>query len=287
MPEQVVAEPTPQESVEQVEETTQQPTPVETNEQSQTPPSPEGVPEGEVDERGVPYKNRYMEAQRKLQSIQNEYQGFQSNLPNLIQDAVAKAIPQSQQQPQYTKEQLIQFKNETEDSKNRAWAENELEKIRSKETEDIFKRHISQSEDKVRYEHQRQMTYQQVVNEFPVMFNTDGTFDNTHPLTQKLSKIFNASPEFANHPQGLAIAARAAFGEYARELQPNLVKKQTTLKRQVKKLERATQLEGAGQFAPQTEGDTYTRAFKNLEAKGDKNSTTAFVKELLKKRGTI
>lgn len=284
LPEEVVAESTPQEVVNEGVETTQQDSTPAENVQPTQSAAPEAVKdEGEVDEKGVPYKNRYMEAQRKLQSLETNYSGLQSNLPNLIQEAVAKAIPQKEAAPTYSKEELIKFKNSAESSEHRAWAEIELEKIRSKETEEYFKNQTQAKEKQMRFEQERQGAYQYVAQNYGVMMNADGSWNNAHPLTQKLARIINSDETLRNHPSGLRVAADMAVAEHIRETQPDMMRQQTKLKRQVKKLQSATMIEGSGQpqtvKAPNQLGDAIARLSKT----GDKASTKAVAAELIKR----
>jgi hypothetical protein len=269
--------------VNQVEESTEQEaTPVEQTPEPQSP-SPEGVGEGEVDEKGVPYKNRYMEAHRKLQSIQQEYNGLQSNLPKIVEDAVAKAIPQTSTTPTYSKEELIKFKNTADNPDHRAWAEIELEKVRSKETRDYFESQTKAKETEFRVNQERDNAFRYVASNYGVMLNPDGSWNNANPLTQKLARIYNSDETLKNHPSGLRVAADMAIAEHIRETQPQMMNRELKLKRQVKKLEKATQLEGAGQPQSQKKPDAYGDAMIRLEKRGDKDSLKSVSAELIKK----
>lgn len=287
MPEEIqnVAEvvPAPEVVKESVETTEQGATPVEETQQPQSA-IPEAVnEEGEVDEKGVPYKNRYMEAQRKLQSIQTEYQGLQSTLPNLIQEAVAKAIPQKEAAPTYSKEELIKFKNSAESAEHRAWAEIELEKIRGKETEEYFRNQSQAKEREMAVNHARQASFSYVQSNYGAMFNNDGSWNNAHPLTQKLARIYNSDEALKNHPAGLRVAADMAVAEHIREIQPDIVKQTTKLKRQVKKLQSQTLIEGNGQPQTVKAPDPLKNAYERQYKLGDKDSTKAVAAELIKK----
>lgn len=264
---------------ESVESTEQVSTPVENDQQPQSAPA---VNEEEVDEKGVPFKNRYMEAQRKLQSIEQKYVGLESNLPNLIQEAVAKAIPQKEAAPTYSKEELIKFKNSAESSEHRAWAEIELEKLRSKETEDYFRNQTQVKERQMAVDQQRQAAYHYVQSNYGVMMNPDGTWNNAHPLTQKLARIINSDETLRNHPSGLRVAADMAVAEHIRETQPDMMRQTTKLKRQVKKLQSISMTEGSGQPQAIKAPDPLGNAIERLKVKGDKASTKAVAAELIK-----
>ena len=271
--------------VNKVEETTEEQ--ATTPEQSSAPqesPSPEGVnQEGEVDEKGVPYKNRYMEAQRKLSSIQQEYSGLQSNLPKMLEEAVAKAIPQTSTTPTYSKEELIKFKNTADNPDHRAWAEIELEKVRSKETRDYFESQTKAKETEFRVNQERDNAFRYVASNYGVMLNPDGSWNNANPLTQKLARIYNSDETLKSHPSGLRVAADMAIAEHIRETQPQMMNRELKLKRQVKKLEQATRIEGAGQPQSQRKPDAMGDAMIRLEKRGDKDSAKAVAAEMIKK----
>lgn len=268
---------------ESVESTEQEATPVENDQQTAQSAVPEAVKdEGEVDEKGVPYKNRYMEAQRKLQSIEQKYVGLESNLPNIIQEAVAKAIPQKEAAPTYSKEELIKFKNTTDNPEHRAWAEIELEKIRSKETEEYFKSQTQAREKQLALESERRSTLENVRKNYSIMFNPDGTFNESSPLTQRAFRILNSDAALMNHPRGLQAATEMAFAQHILETQPQMANRENKLKRQVKKLQNATLVEGNGQPQTVKKVDHLGNAIQRLSKSGDKDSAKAVAAELIK-----
>lgn len=290
------AESTPVEQqavTEPVGETTEQTAPAE-QETPQTPetPTPEGVSqeqEGEVDERGVPYKNVAMEYRRK-------YTELESNLPNLIQQAIERAVPQqgaTQQQPQYTEEQLIQFKNTTEDVQAKTWAELELRKLEDRRSEERARKIFGENEKKRKFEQEQQMALGQVMHKYPILFNRDGTWNNNHPLTQRVAQLYNSRPAFKQEGLGLLGAADMAFADYVLQQQPNLAKQTQQLKRQVKKLEKATLVEGGGQAVKPTPKDTFLAAKeRHKETSGGSKAVQQealkdVTKEYLRKAGLL
>jgi hypothetical protein len=264
------------------ETTTEQTVTQEQDTPEQTQPTPEVVkPQGDVDEMGVPYKNRFYEMKRK-------YDDVQGNLPNMIQEAVQRAIPTQQApQPQYTEEQLIQFKNETEDNRAKAWAEMELRKIDDRKSEQKFKSIIDEREQRIRVEQEQSMAFQAVRNKYSVAFNPDGSPNGNHPLTQKTIQIYNSDPNLQRDGRGLLKAADMAFADYALQQSPQLAQQTKQLKRQVKKLEKATLVEGSGQ--PQSAGtkNPLNVAKEKLYKTGKTEDLAAVTKELMRARGMI
>lgn len=271
----------------EVEETTpQDPSPEETNEQEQVDPSPEDVkPEGneEVDETGVSYKNRYMESQRKLDERNTQFNSLETNLTQKFEDAIAKVVP-NQNQPKYSKEELIRFKNAVDTTPdNKAWAEIELDKVRSEDTKRLFEVQRDADQKKQKLENVKQMTDSQVRSKFPVMFNPDGSWNNNHPLTQLTGQVFNSDPEYATNPRGLIVAANEAFTRYVIQQQPNLLKQTQTQKRKIKKLEKATLIEGGGQPVTQTTPDSLKGAMGDLSSTVGRKNKAALKKVMLER----
>lgn len=281
--EQVVQEPVGESTVEQA-------TAQETTQQQSVPPSPEGVnQEGDVDERGVSYKNRAIEYQRKLDLANRQYQELQRSLPEIVEQAVAKVLPQQSSQPQYTEEQLIQYKNEVDDPKQRAWAEIELRRLEEKKSEKKFNSILEERDRKDRFEREQQSALGEVYRKYPLAFNPDGSWNANHPLTQRIWNIYNSRPVFKQDGMGLLGAADMAFAGYALERQPDLARETKQLKRQVKNLQKAILVEGGGQSAPKTTKSALVNAVDNMASK--KYTSDSDLKnvamELLKARGFI
>lgn len=276
--EQAVTEPVGESTIEQSATQEQ-----ETRQQSDTA-IPEAVnQEGEVDEKGVPWKNRAFEFKRK-------YQELESNLPSMIQQAVERAIPVqpvTQQTPQYTEEQLIKFKNDSDDPNSRAWAEMELRKLDERKYEERFKKVYEEDKKKSRFEQEQQMALNEVMRKYPLLFNHDGSWNNEHPLTQKMANLYNSRPTFKQDGYGLLGAADMAFADYILQRQPELAKQQKQLKRQVKKLEKATLIEGGGQSQNVPAKTPLAQAKERFGQSGKVDDLKAVAKELLRARGMI
>ena len=83
--------------------------------------------QGEVDERGVDYKNVAAEERRKRENLESQFQNFQSQLPQLIEQSVQQANAKVQEKPQYTIAQLESFAQESPE--HRPWVEEQKAKI--------------------------------------------------------------------------------------------------------------------------------------------------------------
>lgn len=269
-----------------VEETTTEETVTQEQETpEQTQPTPEVVkPQGDVDEMGVPYKNRFYEYKRKFEEQQNA-------LPQIVEEAVRKVIPavQQPQTPQYSEEQLIQFKNKTEDADARAWAELELRKIDERKQETKFRNILETQRYQERIAQEQQLAFNTVRSKYSVAFNPDGSPNMNHPLTQKTMDIYRSDPNLQRDGRGLLKAADMAFADYVLQQSPQLAQQQKQLKRQVKKLEKATLVEGSGQPVQQSTKNALQAAKERLAAKqftSDKDIKDVAM-ELLKSRGML
>ncbi len=165
----------------------------------------------------------------------------------MLEEAVSKAIPQNQGVQTYTKEQLIHIKNASDNPQDKAWAELELEKQRSKEVKELFEKTRTEERREQTLEHDKQAALQEVFVKYPLAFNANGTWNNAHPLTQRMSQIYNSDKQLQAHGRGLSAAADIAFAEWIRTQQPQVVARTTKLKREVTKLQTQTLIEGSGQ----------------------------------------
>ena len=109
---------------------------VEKPEEIQSPVSDAGQKSvsNDLDEYGVPYKNRAMEYKRKLEKLERErqereQQGFQT---------------QPQQQRQYSIAELETFALETDNPAHKQWALAEAEKIREQKQTDLVSRALDE-----------------------------------------------------------------------------------------------------------------------------------------------
>jgi hypothetical protein len=225
--------------------------------------------EEDVDEKGVPYKNRFHEVSRKLDKIQEE-------IPNLIQQAVQQAS-----QPKYTKSELEEFlsSEQGQDPVNKRWAQekiNELTKVELLETV----RNELRAEKQKEYNVMRQrQAFQQaaqlcpdafvVQNGVPVGLNPKS---KTAPL---IDSILRARPEIASLPDGVAIAAQMARGHLASlEAQQN-AKKAQMLEGEKGALQRST-LTSSGDS--EAKFDATSQAYERFTKSGKRDDYLAYLK---------
>lgn len=281
-PEQEVVNQTESTPVEQPQQTEGQEAQVAAEENVQQESS---LPQGKeaieaVDESGIPYKNRYMEAQRKFAELSD-------NLPKMIEETLAKKQQAPQVQQEYTIEQLEQIALQNPNLRPQVEAE------KAKLQEQKFARLIEERENKQQQRYQADMLRQQVwqeVSNDPVLkdaFTTNAMgqkqFRMDHPLTNIISDIMR-SPELANRPDGLRIASDIAYGRYMRDVAANGSKQTRSLQAAVKKEQRKTLVE-SGSPTGSSGGDELQKAKLELARTGSKDAAQKAILAIMKKSG--
>lgn len=275
-----VVQPVVEEKVEGVvvEEATPPQEPVEpVVETPETPPAEVPAVLPDVDELGVPYKNRYMEMKRKNEATTVELGEIKE---------MVKGLQTSQQQPKHTKEQLMEFiaKEETEPG-HRTWALQELNKLEDAKVSETIKKEFSTYEQKQTADKTRADTFSQVIQRHPELILKDAAgqmvgWNTKNPLLQRVD-FYMADPELANNPRGLRVAVALAKEDLSGG-QAVVTKK---LQAQVKTLQKGTLVEGGGK--PVQVAKTSLRKAVEESRDGTMKSGTNAMSEILKKQGLI
>lgn len=211
-----------------------------------------------VDEMGVPWKNRFMENERKYHDLVNN---FEKKIDEVL------STRKSQVDQQYTIPQLEAFIESTDNAGYRAWAKSEIEKVRQKETADIIRTEIGKFTQEQTSKVRRQRSFQYVMQNYPECFSTDSmgntVWNPQHPLTREIGRIMQ-DPRFSNDPEGLAGAADIAFGRYSSRQRGQVQGKVQSLQHSVKKLQKQTFVEGSGANNAQPQPDSLQKAKDRL-----------------------
>lgn len=181
-------------------------------------------PQGDVDERGVSWRNVAMEKERKLNELVDK-------LPTLIEE-IRNSNQRPQEKREYTIAELEQYA--IENPTYRPWVEEEKAKINRKIISSELDNRISAERKTTQDTIARQESYQYVKSNYPE------AFDRTHPMFQEMN-VLMSDPRFQNDPMGLRIAAEAAYGRVSRNS-----KQAQQLKQEVKSLQKKTFVEGSG-----------------------------------------
>lgn len=234
-----------------------------------------------VDETGVPYKNRYMETQRKLAELSD-------NLPKIIEDTLAKRQNQPQPQQEYTVEQLEQIA--LQNPNLRPQVEAEKLKIYQRETAKQIEERDKKLESQRHAEVVRMRTEQEILND-PALkecFTTNALgqkqWRREHPLTAKIAEIMR-NPELANRPDGLRVAADIAYGQYMREVVANTNGKAKAMQAAIKREQKKTLIEGGASTGSSAGGDEFTKARNELAKTGSKTAAQKAILAYMSKAG--
>jgi len=185
------------------EETTTQ----ETTEQTQEESKPQQV--SPVDEKGVPWMNRFYESERKSKEL---IENLDTKLGELLSNKNTQAQPK-----EYTISELEQFA--MNNPEHRPWVEEQKAQIIQKNVSKITQQEIQAVEHKKTAEIKRRDSFNYVANSYPECFVKDNfgnlQWNNQSPLVQQIGYTMK-DPRFANDPEGLVGAADMAYGRVAR-----------------------------------------------------------------------
>ena len=261
------------------EETTVQETPIAQQEQ--------GAPAFDLDERGVPWKNRAMESERKLHE-----------LPQVIRQTVAEELSRNQKpaQPEYTIEQLEQYA--IENPQYRAWTEARKAEIIQKNLEKTLDARMQATETKVREEGIRKSAESWVVShpEFQSCFISDAsgnkTWNHSNPLTQIIGQILNTVDPTTgklvrDRADGLAVAAEMAYGRYMLSSKTKNATQVTQLKKDLRKAQKTQMIPGKGAVPSQPARSTVQKAIDTYNKSYNKEDLKVGVRAILAAQGIL
>lgn len=191
----------------------------------------------EVDDKGVTYKNRFFELERK-------YENLTKSIPQMIQEAATAAAQQTgsnRNEQKYTVNDYIQAK--AQDPNNAAFYDAKIVELQKREITESVKAELGQFTRQQREEQARQAAEAWAISAFPQLR------DVNNPFTQEVIRQFNSRSVEKREPHDFAIAAELVANRMgirpqtqANPQQEKLVKTQS----QVKKLLKERTLEGDG-----------------------------------------
>lgn len=268
---------TPEEQVQENAEDTATASPEQetTEEQPETPAQGEAQPEA-VDETGVPWKNRAMEWQRKLQEVASE-EAIERVARKLIQET------SKPQEREYTISELEQYA--IQHPEYRPWVEEQKAKIIQKQVAQVTDERVRAIEQKNEAAARRQHAYQYVSTAYPECFVRDAMgnmqWNNSHPMTQYIGALMR-DKRFSEDPEGLAGAADIAYARVVRSQQEQSKKKVKTLQQNLKKVQRGAMISGGGTQQDSIKGKTgYKKAMDAFYSTGTRESLKEVLKEKL------
>ena len=239
----------------------------------------------DVDEFGVPWKNRAMEWRRKSEEAYER-------LPQLIDEKLSKVTQPQQQAPTYTYEQLEAYKLQNATDPNIvAWATGEQRKLSQSEQRRILEEVVGQREQKQQAEYSRVKSLEYVQQSYPETFIKDSqgrivNWNMEHPMYKEIDNLMRSNPQLVNDPQGLSAAADIAYGRYMRSQASNIAQSNVQLKSEVKKLQKGNLVEGSGKRAVQST-TVQQAAIENLKKTGNIKDAESAIGAILRAKGML
>jgi hypothetical protein len=236
----------------------------------------------DVDEFGVPWKNRAMEWKRKSEEVIEK-------LPQMIEEKLQKVT--QPQTPTYTYEQLEVYKQQNQNDPNIvAWVVGEQRKIQTTEQRKLIEEVVGGREQAIKVERVREDAVKYVQKEYPEAFRKDANgnlagWNEASPLFQHISSLMR-DPRLANDPQGLAAAADIAYGRVMRSQAPVLQQKVEQAKADVKQAQKASMTEGSGRRVT-VSASPQSGAIENLRKTGSMKDAEAAIGAILRNRGFL
>ena len=260
----------------------------ETDQQAEVQPeTPTPVPDSnqDVDEFGVPWKNRAMEYRRKSEDLADK-------LPTLLEEAISK----KDDKPQYSRKQLEAFEKEYVDTNPNysTWAKDELRELDKKEQTQIVKDELASFKTNQENTVKRQQANAYTVKQFPDAFlkGVNGQFvidksgdpiPNMQNQMGQMMTNYLGDQGLQQRPDKFFIASKLAYADYVSTTQGQTMQKQQQLKEQVGSLQRQTMVEGSGKSSPQSI-PAHKKALDRLAQSGSVNDAKAALDALLKSK---
>jgi len=251
---------------------------VETPESKQPALEVRQPPVDEVDEMGVPLKNRLAEARRKLLKAEKELE---------------EARAPKQQQPEtqkYTKAQLTAFAASTDDQQSRLWALQELDKISNDDQRRIVKEELTGLQRQQTEMNVRKQTFDTVIQRNPDLAVKDPAgnflgFNTASPLYQRMN-YYMTNPDIVARPEALEIAEALAIRDLHYAQKPVVAKKIETQANQIKSLQKKTMVEGNGSNS-NVQISSMQAAKDKLKQTGKISDGAKAMGEILRRQGVL
>lgn len=233
------------------------------------------TPESDVDEKGVPWKNREAEIRRKVQEemqpfIQHQIQeGLKQYQSTQVEKPAQAADPIQAQLAPYNVDQLEGFA--ASDTQNSHLYRREINRRIKEETKNEVLSEVRGETRKQQFEREQQSAIGFLQQSFPDAFMNiggQGMWNTGNPLVQKAFQLYNSDPAFKAHGSGLRAAFLQAKGEMALEDSSKIAKQKTNLTAQQRKLDKTQSgsMNAGGQSAPQVgQGGAKVKLAKLLE----------------------
>jgi hypothetical protein len=224
--------------------------PAPAQDDSQTVETPVVSQPPAVDEDGIPFLNKYKEKERKLNELYEQMPTIVESLKSEIKKEFEGIKTQSQ--PKYTEDQLRAFLATDEGSvpQNRVWAEGEISKIREERLAKIIDEKFQTAHVQQETVKKKTDSFNYVVQNYPEAFKTDAQgnilgWDESNPITKMIAQMMQ-DERLRKEPDGLILAADAAWARLSRSQVPKVKQQIQQLQSEKKQLLRNGMTEGGG-----------------------------------------
>lgn len=269
----------------------------EVEETSVAPESQSVQPQEEVDEKGVPWKNREAEIRRK---ITEELQPF---IQQQIQDGISRGIssqptpqaqtpvdPVQQQLSPYSDDQLEQMAESNPEWKFHIRKEL-TRRVEERASNKAYERLKGESV-KERTEREQQESFGYIQQTFPEAFiniGGQGMWNTQSPLVQRAFAIYNSDPAFKANGKGLRAAFLQAKGEMALGDSLTINKEKVKISAQQRRQDKveAKALNGGIQSAPVSTVSSAKVKLQKLMEQHRKTGDPKTFAEILKLKGAM
>ena len=254
------------------ESSSQEQVAVKTTEQvAQTPPAGQQ----DVDEQGIPWKNRAFEWKRKTEELTEK-------IPEIIRSEIQQL--QTPKEQEYTVAQLEQYAQEN--PAYRPWVEEKKAELLQKKLTKDFDERLQVSEKQRQRVETEKVSRTYVESEYPNMFVKDASnrvigINSKDPMVGIINQIMQ-DKRLSEQPDALAIAADIAYGRVQKMKSRQTETQQQQLKAEVKDLQKKTLVE-AGGTVTQTVSPKQS-ALNRLRETGSIKDAQEAVREILKAR---
>lgn len=237
-----------------------------------------------MDERGIPWKNRAMEAERKANEI-----------PQIIRQTVEE-LTQSQQKPKYTIEQLEQYA--IENPQHRPWVEAQKATLIQENLKVVLKGEMEAKERQTQEIAVRQQSEQWVVAhpKFKDCFVTDAggrkSWNMANPLTHVIGNYLNqvdpaTGKLVKDRPDGLVVAAKMAYADHSLNMEPQTIKKVTQLQKDLRKSQKSQMIPAGNAQSTVVTKSNVRKSLDNYNKSYNKSDIQAATKSFLLASGLI
>lgn len=251
-------------------------------EQQETSPteSAAAVVSEELDDRGIPWKNKALEYERKLRETTER-------LPQIVQEEIRKTNETQSKSPKYSVQELEQFA--IDNPQHRPWVEAEKIKILKQELSEEQNQRLEKERQAIQAQAVRKEAESWVTQAYPEMFIKDNfgrlTWKNDHPMTGLVSQ-YMADPRIQSQPDALRIAAKLAYADMAASKVTTSQSQVKKLKTEVKKIQQKTLTEGNTRPASSTT-DSKKASLEQLARTGSEKDARVAVRDILRQAGMI